>query len=299
MMVDRDVTRRQLVRVVGAAGAAYLVLPEWLSGSLGTGGAAAATVTACSRLTPELTEGPYWVNTMLRRADVRTNTHTAASAPGALQEGVPLDLTINVLDAGDGCKPLNGVAVDIWHANAHGLYSDESSQQSAGGTTAGDTGGQNFLRGYQVSGADAGVNRTATPGQVSFRTIWPGWYTGRAIHIHVRVRKLSSGGATIAGYTTQIFFSDADNARVLTGAAPYNTRSPRTDPTSDENDTVLQRSDLTTNVVPVTGSLAKGFTATFAIALDASQAATQGNLGRPAAGGPGGGTPSGSSGPGG
>ena len=178
---------------------------------------------------------------MLRRADVRANTRTAGTSPGVRQPGVPLELTINVLDASNDCKPLDGVAVDIWHANAHGLYSDETSQQAGGGTSGGDTSGENFLRGYQITGKDAGLHRKPVAGQVSFKTIWPGWYTSRAIHIHVRVRKLSSSGATIAGYTTQIFFSDADNDRVLTGAAPYNTRSPQKDPTTDENDTVLQQ----------------------------------------------------------
>ena len=116
---------------------------------------------------------------------------------------------------------------------------------------------------------------------MSFKTIWPGWYTGRAIHIHVRVRKLSGSGATIAGYTTQIFFSDADNDTVLAGAAPYDSRSPRTDPTTDENDTVLQSSDHATNVVPVTGSIGKGFAATFNVMLDESQAAARGSSAGP------------------
>jgi protocatechuate 3,4-dioxygenase beta subunit len=101
--------------------------------------------------------------------------------------------------------------VDIWHANAYGLYSDESSQAAGGGDSSSseDTITDNFLRGYQITGTDRGVKTKPVKGQVSFATIWPGWYTSRAIHIHVRVRKLHSSGATIAGYTTQIFFSDA------------------------------------------------------------------------------------------
>jgi protocatechuate 3,4-dioxygenase beta subunit len=194
---------------------------------------------------------------------------------------VPLTLRINVLDANRGCKPLNGVAVDIWHANAHGLYSDESSQQTGGGTSTTDTGGENFLRGYQITGTDPGVNHSPVAGQVSFRTIWPGWYSGRAIHIHVRVRRLSGAGATIAGYTTQIFFSDADNDRVFNSAAPYNERLPKDDPTTDENDTVLASADRATNIVAVKGSVAKGFAATFNIALDESQADATGSLAAP------------------
>ena len=237
---------------------------------------------SAARLTPELTEGPYWVNTMLRRSDVRANTTGAKTAPGVTQDGVPLELTINVLEGG---VPLSGAAVDIWHANAHGLYSDESSQSAGGGTDSGDTSGQNYLRGYQITGKDRGINAAPVAGQVSFKTIWPGWYTGRAIHIHARVRKLSSDGATIAGYTTQIFFSDSDNDAVLSGAAPYNTRSPQSDPTTDENDTVLRSSDIATNVVAVTGSLSDGFTTSFNIELDRAEVTARGSLARPNAGG--------------
>jgi protocatechuate 3,4-dioxygenase beta subunit len=287
MSHDHSITRRQAVRAAGAAGAAYILAPS-LAGMLEGGTAIAAS--RCAKLTPELTEGPYWVNAMLRRSDVRANVKG-----GGRQAGVPLNLTINVLDASKGCKPLNGVAVDIWHANAHGLYSDESSQQAGGGTSGGNTSGENWLRGYQITGRDRGLKRKAVRGQVSFKTIWPGWYAGRAIHIHVRVRKLSHGGATIAGYTTQVFFSDADNDRVLTGAAPYNARSPQKDPTTNENDTVLTAADDATNIVTVAGSLQRGFAATFNIALTDAQVGATGSLGRPNTGsgaGPGGPPPS-------
>jgi protocatechuate 3,4-dioxygenase beta subunit len=286
---QQGLTRREIVRLAGAAGAAFVALPEWVGGLAAHASTSAARSAGTSAvLTPELTQGPYWVNTMLRRSDVRANTPTAKTAPRVAQTGVPLRLTINVHDASHGGKPLNGVAVDIWHANAHGLYSDEGSQQSGGGTADGDTSGQNFLRGYQITGTDAGLRRSPVAGQVSFTTIWPGWYAGRAIHIHVRVRRLSTNGATIAGYTTQIFFSDADNERVMTGAGPYNTRAPQQDPTTDRNDTVLQASDRATNIVPVTGNLTAGFAATFTIVLDATETTATGSLARPSAPDPGG-----------
>jgi protocatechuate 3,4-dioxygenase beta subunit len=282
MTLENPVTRRQAVRAAGVAGAAYIAVPSLLSGMLTPVTAQAATTAA--KLTPELTEGPYWVNTMLRRADIRANTKTARISPGARQKGAPLKLTINVRDASNR-KPLDGVAVDIWHANANGLYSDETSQQAGGGTSGGATSGENFLRGYQITGRDAGIHSSPVAGRVSFQTIWPGWYASRAIHIHVRVRKLSTSGATIAGYTTQIFFSDADNNRVLTGAAPYDSRSPQKDPTTDENDTVLQSSDDATNIVSVIGNLKQGFSATFNIILDHAEVTTKGSLSRPTSGG--------------
>ena len=283
MHVQRYISRRQALGVMGA-GIASLALPKF--GLLAH--VEPALAASGSKLTPELTEGPYWVNTMLHRSDVRANTGSATTLPGAVQPGVPLLLAIRVLDASRSSSPLDGVAVDIWHANALGLYSDESVQQIGGGTTAQSTNGENFLRGYQITGEDPGIYRKATAGQVSFRTIWPGWYSGRAIHIHVRVRKLSGSGATIAGYTTQIFFSDADNNRVLSGVAPYNTRSPQRDPTTDESDTVLQTSEFTTNVVPVRGTVTSGFRTTFTIRLDASETTVTGSLARPSSGGFGG-----------
>jgi protocatechuate 3,4-dioxygenase beta subunit len=275
-----ELTRRQAIIAAGAAGAALVVAPSLGAAALDTPAAIAAT--SCAQLTPELTEGPYWVNTMLRRSDVRANSHG-----GSQQAGVPLYLYINVLDASRNCSPLDGVAVDIWHANAHGLYSDESSQQAGGGTSgaASDTSADNWLRGYQITGRDPGLRDHPHSGQVSFKTIWPGWYASRAIHIHVRVRRLSSGGATIAGYTTQIFFSDRDNDHVLTRAAPYNGRSPQTDPTTDETDTVLSRSDFATNVVAVHGGIAHGYIATFNIAMTTAAAAQTGSLARPNGGG--------------
>ena len=283
MHVQRYISRRQALGVLGA-GIASLALPKF--GLLAH--VEPALAASGSKLTPELTEGPYWVNTMLHRSDVRANTGSATTLPGAVQPGVPLLLAIRVLDASRSSSPLDVVAVDIWHANALGLYSDESVQQVGGRTTAQSTNGENFLRGYQITGEDPGIYRKATAGQVSFRTIWPGWYSGRAIHIHVRVRKLSGSGATIAGYTTQIFFSDADNNRVLSGVAPYNTRSPQRDPTTDESDTVLQTSEFTTNVVPVRGTVTSGFRTTFTIRLDASETTVTGSLARPSSGGFGG-----------
>ena len=269
--MSHEITRRQALGVAGSAGAALLSFRSGLGlkalEQLVTASPAdAATSAGRVSVTPSMTEGPYWVDEMLRRFDVRGNTASASRDAGAVQPGVPLTLRIEVLDAANG-GAINGAHVDIWHANADGLYSDEPGQQTGGGTTNADTAGQNYLRGYQVSGRDAGVGSSPVDGQVSFATIWPGWYSGRAIHIHVRVRTYDSSGTVVTNYTTQIFFSDADNTAVLTGAAPYNTRTPESDPTTDENDSVLTSSADATNIVPVTGSLADGFAARFTIGL--------------------------------
>jgi protocatechuate 3,4-dioxygenase beta subunit len=255
--MERRITRREALGVAGTAGAALLASRgalNALGGLVAATPATAATTAGNVAVTPTMTEGPYWIDEMLRRFDVRASTGSSTS-----QAGVPLALKINVLDAATG-GAINNAHVDIWHANASGLYSDEGGQP--GGTS---TAGQNFLRGYQVTGVDAGAAAAPVDGQVNFATIWPGWYQGRAIHIHVRVRTYD-GSAVATNYTTQIFFSDADNATVMNGAAPYNSRSPRTDPTTDETDMILG-SSKSTNVVPVTGSVADGFAATFTIGL--------------------------------
>jgi protocatechuate 3,4-dioxygenase beta subunit len=122
-------------------------------------------------LTPELTEGPYYLDLDLVRRDITEG-----------RPGVPFDLAVRVVDAAS-CEPLEGVAVDVWHCDAEGVYSG----------VEGDSG--TFLRGIQMTGAD---------GAASFRTIFPGWYTGRAVHIHLKVAL-----GTEDVHTGQLFFDDA------------------------------------------------------------------------------------------
>jgi protocatechuate 3,4-dioxygenase beta subunit len=133
------------------------------------------------------------------------------------QEGVPLALAITVHEAGPPTEPCVGAQVDIWQANALGLYSAEPEQPRA------DTGGETFLRGYQLTD-EGGVAR--------FKTIYPGWYEGRTLHIHVKVRQFSNG-ATAEAFTTQIFFDESMNEAVL-AMTPYNKRPDR-DTTNDRD----------------------------------------------------------------
>jgi protocatechuate 3,4-dioxygenase beta subunit len=231
--MERRITRKQALQAAGAGGAALLAARTGLLDRVAAAEPAAAA--SCATVTPNMTEGPYWVDELLRRSDVRAG-----------QAGVPLTLKIAVLDAQKACAPVAGAHVDIWHANAAGVYSDVGSAR-----------GETFLRGYQVSDAD---------GLVAFKTVWPGWYQGRTIHIHVRVRTYDAGGAVATNYTTQIFFAESDNTAVLTGAAPYNTRSPQLDPTRNANDNILG-SNTATNVLDASGSPSAGYSGTFTIML--------------------------------
>ncbi len=165
------------------------------------GGAVVGTVTDGKIvLSPTGEEGPFWVDEALNRVDVRTDTATQTA-----QAGVPLDLTFNVYNVVDGqAIPLANATVDIWQANASGVYSDEQSESTVG---------QNWLRGYQLADAT---------GLVRFKTIVPGWYSGRTTHVHVRVRVYPAGNTTSPSYnwTTQLFFTDAISGQVY-AQAPY------------------------------------------------------------------------------
>jgi protocatechuate 3,4-dioxygenase beta subunit len=145
-----------------------------------------ATNASCV-LTPEMTEGPYFVDGDAMRSDI------TEGRPGA-----PLTLRLSVVDA-TGCQPVEGAAVDIWHADASGDYS--AFGRSGPGTT--------FLRGIQETDAD---------GVATFRTIYPGWYQGRAVHVHVKV---SVGGSRV--HTGQLFFAD-DVSGTVFAAKPYAAR---------------------------------------------------------------------------
>ena len=181
---DRLSRRSTLVRAGGLAAAALgaASLPAEAAGS-GEQTAAVACV-----LAPELTEGPYYLpNEKLRR-------NITEGLPGA-----PLSLRLTVVDAST-CKPIKGAAVDIWHCSAAGKYSGESANGTVGLT---------FLRGIQ---------RTDANGLALFRTVYPGWYQGRTVHIHVKVHV---GGAVV--HTGQLFFRDSFTAAVYK-RAPYKAR---------------------------------------------------------------------------
>jgi protocatechuate 3,4-dioxygenase beta subunit len=175
---------------------------------------------ACT-LTPELTIGPYFVDEGLNRSDLRAGT---GSDTPFIADALLLHLTINVTSAlTAGCPALAAVQIDIWHCHAGGLYSDEAQN----GTT-----GQTWLRGYQVTDAN---------GSVSFTTIYPGWYAGRTIHIHVMARYYDADGNTTYQFTTQLFFDEAANDTVMANY-PYDTRGNRT--TTNQNDGIYDDSML-------------------------------------------------------
>jgi protocatechuate 3,4-dioxygenase beta subunit len=184
--IDRLSRRTTLVRAGGLAAAALGA--SSLAADAAEGGEQSAL--ACV-LSPELTEGPYYIDDMKVRRDI------TEGLPGA-----PLSLRLSVLDA-TSCKPIKGASVDIWHASAGGKYSGEEANNTVGRT---------YLRGIQ---------RTDANGLALFTTVYPGWYPGRTVHIHVMVHV---AGSTV--HTGQLFFRDSFTDAVYK-RAPYRSRGER------------------------------------------------------------------------
>lgn len=174
--------RAALLRAGGLVAAAGSL--GWRGGDdAGAGGLGAVEAGAVSCvLSPELTEGPYYVDDAAVRRNIRGGT-----------SGVPLTLRLRVVDVAT-CRPVRGAAVDIWHCDALGVYSGVSGNRGS------------FLR---------GVQRTDARGWATFETVYPGWYPGRAVHVHVKVHV---GGDVV--HTGQFFFPQAVSNAVAR-RAPY------------------------------------------------------------------------------
>ena len=187
MDLEEPTTRRGSLAKLGGLMVAAAGGGALLSGEAEGGNKAVESGAVQCVLTPELTEGPYYIAGEKLRRDVREGH------PGTL-----LTLRLTVLDAST-CKPIRNAAVDIWHCDAAGNYSG-----FGGGASS-----RTFLRGIQ---------KTDRNGLAIFTTIYPGWYQGRAVHIHVKVHV---GGNVV--HTGQFFFPDALTAKVYE-AKPYTSR---------------------------------------------------------------------------
>ena len=259
-LIGRILTRREVLALLGTTGAAAFLAAcapggaasptAGASASAGASAGASAAATAIASaavasalpacvVAPELTEGPYYLDVDLDRSDLRENT-----ADGSVAEGAVLTLDWIVSQAEDSaCVPMEGVVVDVWHCDALGVYS---------GVT-GNAG--NFLRGYQ---------RTDANGRASFTTIYPGWYTGRAVHIHFKVRTDPDASAGFE-FTSQLFFDD-ELSRTVFASGVYASKGPQ-DQTNESDQIFNQSGGATLLEVTQEGD---GYRATFPIAVQLS-----------------------------
>jgi protocatechuate 3,4-dioxygenase beta subunit len=239
--VGRILNRREAIMLIGAGAGSLLAaagcasMPEDPLGSDGT--------TSCTAK-PQLTEGPYYVDTRLVRSDIRTD-----AATGIPKAGIPLLLTFNVSRITSGsCSPLANAVVDVWHCDALGAYSGVNDPQF------GNTAGQTWLRGYQIADAN---------GTARFTTIYPGWYQGRATHIHFNIRSAATGNSTY-DFTSQLFFPEPQLTQLYSSVAPY-TQKGDAGRLRNNSDRIYNQGGSQLLLTPVTNG--DGYRATFIIGL--------------------------------
>lgn len=197
-----SVGRRQAIALGGAAAAGVGLAGCAASEEAGSGGGAAGATASPAPadqvcvLSPEVTEGPYYLDGQLVREDITEG-----------KQGFPLELAITVVDFENGCAPLTDgtTAVEIWHCDAWGYYSGYTEASPGGEVPEEDGEGddQSFLRGIQPVDEE---------GTARFTTIVPGWYSPRVTHVHLKVHtdgeidRTYEGGTTV--HTGQLLFSD-------------------------------------------------------------------------------------------
>jgi protocatechuate 3,4-dioxygenase beta subunit len=240
-----DPARREVIFLVSSGAAAQMLgcgggassSPASASSTSSSSSSASSSSTCVVR--PQLTEGPYYVDEMLNRSDLRSDP-----SDGTVRPGVSLHLTFRVSRAGT-CAALAGALVDVWHCDALGVYSDV---RDGGFNTV----GQRFLRGYQL---------TDTSGLAQFMTIYPGWYSGRAVHIHFKIRS-APGASSGFEFTSQLFFDETVTDQVH-AQAPYNSKGRRNTLNTSDG---IYRGGGSQLLLPLVAE-GSGYGATFDIAL--------------------------------
>ena len=252
-LIGRVLSRREVLALMGAGTVAVAVAacsprssasgsPSSVASSAASAAPTASTAAVASSLpscvvVPELTEGPYYVNENLDRSDIRIDTADGTVSEGAV---LTLDWVVSQVD-GSACIPLEGVLVDVWHCDALGNYSDVGAEQ-----------GHDYLRGYQ---------KTDASGKARIVTVYPGWYQGRAVHIHFKIRT-DAAAASGLEFTSQLFFDDALSAEVYASGV-YASKGTPDQPNA--SDGIYQQSQgMTLLDVAKDGD---GYKATFEIAV--------------------------------
>jgi protocatechuate 3,4-dioxygenase beta subunit len=241
ILSTRSLSRRQIIRLIQASATVTLAGCFGNQAALGKPKSSATTAQKISCVVkPQQTEGPYFVDERLNRSDIRTDP-----TDKSVREGTALRLIFHVSQVGgNACKPFAGATVDLWHCDASGVYSDVLDRSF-------NTQGKKFLRGYQV---------TDKNGTAQFITIYPGWYPGRAVHIHFKIR---TDVATQKRYefTSQLYFDEALTDKIH-AQFPYSSKGQRL---KNEQDGIFQ--DGGKDLILRLSKDGKGYVGTFDIGL--------------------------------
>lgn len=244
----KKMSRKDLLKGMGAMGALALAGPlaglaacqspiastVGATGATGTSGTSGASPDCL--LVPEETQGPYYIQASKVRQDITDG-----------KTGVPLELSLIVVNAST-CQPIANAMVDLWHADAEGVYSAYPGQ---GDSRSVDTTGQTFLRGVQVTGSD---------GKVTFKTIYPGWYRGRTTHVHFKVHFNDN---TLV--TSQLYFPEEINSAIYGSAAAYKARGQKDTPNA--SDMVYQPVNLGQRTVMKLSKQGEGYVANLTVGV--------------------------------
>ncbi|MEV0174334.1 intradiol ring-cleavage dioxygenase [Streptomyces sp. NPDC050803] len=283
----KDLTRRKVVvagaGAVAAVGVGGTLAAGAFADDTSSGSGTDTTSETCYKLTSETTEGPYYIDADKLRQDITED-----------KEGIPLTLNLKVID-NETCKPIANAAVDIWHCDALGIYSGYESMSSGGGggggtpptdAPSGEPTGEP-PSGAPSGGTGGGVHEEPTDderylrgtwktdkhGRVTFRTIFPGWYQGRCVHIHTKVHV--DGEWTDAGYEgghachTGQFFFDEETVLASAEVEPYSTST--TERTTLEEDTIYDQSGTTGGLLKLKykkNGIAKGVVGSITMGVD-------------------------------
>lgn len=191
-------------------------------------------------LIPSETRGPYPL-------DLSSNQNMFRKAINETKTGVPLTVTLTFVNVNADCKPITNARIDIWHCDKDGLYSGYSNSQNQGQT------GLTYCRGIQI---------TDSNGQVTFTTIYPGWYAGRITHIHFEIYINS-----VLKATSQLGFPQ-DTTTAVYNSDLYKAKGQNTSVTSFSADNVFS-DGVSNQLATITGDVTNGYTATLQVGIAA------------------------------
>lgn len=218
---------------------------------------------SCSVI-PTETAGPYpadgslassqRLNALVLAGIVRSDIRTSVGGASGTAPGVPLTLTLKLVDTNGSCASLAGYAVYAWHCTRDGAYSLYSSGYTA----------ENFLRGVQV---------TDSSGEVTFTTIFPGCYSGRWPHIHFEIYPslaVATDAGTVSDYAkvSQLAMPEAACRAVYSSATGYSASLANLNAISLASDNIFS-DGVSAQLATASGSVATGYVATLTVGIAA------------------------------